>query len=216
MAIDTVVFIRIVDGTKRERIDVVRLVGGEQVAHGRAGLGLGTRDPIPRFQVPPDQGQAVLQERRRVRPALRKPFSRASLTTPGHRRIVTTLGDIPGSGRRDWRLAREIFVAETDDQAMHLSVGGPMGLICGLSLVCAEGGLPRTVPIDQALEEGRPCLWHVLDIEPECPADVAGGAERLERGPEVASLEVQARAARSGVGQPTSSTQVCLVVRSPS
>ena len=29
--------------------------------------------------------------------------------------------------RTDWRVVREVFVAETDDQAWNLSVGGMMG-----------------------------------------------------------------------------------------
>jgi hypothetical protein len=31
------------------------------------------------------------------------------------------------ANRRDWRILREIFVADTDDEAWRLSVGGMMG-----------------------------------------------------------------------------------------
>jgi alkanesulfonate monooxygenase SsuD/methylene tetrahydromethanopterin reductase-like flavin-dependent oxidoreductase (luciferase family) len=35
------------------------------------------------------------------------------------------------ANRRDWRMVREVFVAETDEEAMRLSVGGMMGRMMG-------------------------------------------------------------------------------------
>ena len=84
--------------------------------------------------------------------------------------------------RRDWRMVREVFVADTDAEAMRLSIGGSMGRMMREYFLPLLGpvrlpGLPEA----RSFGAGFGCYAGVLRAAQLAVGSPATVAEKLER-----------------------------------